>query len=170
MDIRRWMGLIFFGLTIILVVSLAPSIQTANNTAYLSYNGSSEKASMVGLGVIMPWGDLLIIISILVAAGLLSVQLNKGGSIEDVIAPVGTVIGCVILLNFYDTIITSFNTLIAGTTSAGAQIFYGAILLLIYLAIVGSAGASQVVRYFKGKKKTGKNGKKNENAPSIMNP
>jgi hypothetical protein len=156
MDIRRWMGLIFFGLTIILVISLAPSIQTANNTAYLSYNGSTEKASMVGLGVIMPWGDLLIIISILVAAGLLSLQLNKGGGIKDVIAPVGTVIGCIILLNFYDSMITSFNTLIAGTTNAGAKIFYGAILLLIYLTIVGSAGAVQAVQYFRGRKKNKK--------------
>lgn len=157
MDIRRLLVIIFFFLTVVIVVSLAPNIQSANTTAYSTFNGSTEKASMIGLSVIMPFGDVLMIISILVSAGLLSMRIKSGIQIADVIKPVGIVIAVIIALNFYSTVITSFNTLITGSSGFG-KIFYGIIPLLIYMIIVVLPGGYEGYSYLRGKKGKGKAG------------
>jgi hypothetical protein len=157
MDIRKVLPLILFFITVLLIVSLAPQVQTANSTAYATYNGSTEKASMIGLGVIMPWGDILILLSIMVSAGLLTMQLKQGGfNLSTVMGPVFVIISVVFALSFFDSIITSFNTLIAGTTNSGAKIFYGLVLLMIYLGIIGASGGYQAYQYVKNKKKGNK--------------
>jgi len=135
MDIRKILAIIFFFLTILLVVQLAPNIQTANSTAFATFNASAEKASMIGLSVLMPFGDVLIIISIMVAAGLLAMHIRDGLTITDIVAPVGLVIACIVALNFFDTMIGSFDTLIAGSSGFG-KVFYGVVLLLVYLLII----------------------------------
>lgn len=158
MDIRKLLVIIFFFLTIVIVVSLAPNIQTANTTAYAAWGAATENASMLGLSVIMPFGDVLMIISIMVAAGLLSMKMKGGASIADVLKPIGVVIAVIIALNFFVTVITSFNTLIAGAAGFG-QIFYGIIPLFIYMIIVALPGGYEAYEYVKGKKdKKGKAG------------
>lgn len=163
MDIRKMLPIVLFFMTVLLVFNLAPSVQTANNTAYTTYNGCANKTYMIGLGTIMPWGDLLIILSIMVAAGLLSLQINAGSlGLKDVMKPILVVIICIFALNFYDSIITAADSLIGGTTNTAAKTFYGVILLFIYLAIIAASGGYETYRYIRDrkKKKSGAGGQK----------
>jgi hypothetical protein len=164
MSIRQMLPILFFFMTILLVVLMAPQVQSANTAAFATFNASTEKASMIGLSVIMPWGDILIIISILTSTGLLSMRIGGGNiGLSDVMKPIFLIIIAIFALNFYDSIITAFNTLIAGTANAGAQIFWGLILLLIYLGIIGVAGGYEGYqaakdRFGKGKAKAATGG------------
>ncbi len=160
MEIRKILAIIFFFMTVLIVIQLAPDVQTANTAAYNTWGAASENASFIGLGTIMPFGDVLIIISIMIAAGLLSMKIASKVNVLEILAPVGLVIAVIIALNFFDSMITSLNTLISGSSGFG-QIFYGMLGLMIYLLIIvlpNSYYGYQKAREFIGGKKGKKGG------------
>ena len=164
MNIRRMLSIIFFFLTVIVVLALAPSINTANSTVLATWALASENASMIGMGAVVPFGAPLIILSIMVSFGLLAFGMKEGASVRDIMEAIGITIAMIIALNFFDSAVGYVNTLLVDATGI-AKVIYGIIPLAVYIGIVASAGSYGIVKYVKGKK--GKKGK--EKAAALAN-
>jgi len=151
MNIRRMLSIIFFFLTVIVVLALAPTINTANTTVQTTWAAATENASMIGMGAVVPFGAPLIILSIMVSFGLLAFGMKEGASIRDIMEAIGITIAMIIALNFFDSAIGYVNTLLTGATGISAVI-YGIIPLAVYIGIVASAGSFGIVKYVRGRK------------------
>lgn len=151
MNVRRMMSIIFFFVTVIIVLALAPSIQTSNDTAYATWGATSTNASMIGLGAIMPFGAPLIILSIMVSFGLLAFGIKEGATIKDSLVAVGVAVAQVVALTLFDTAIGYIDTLLTGSTGI-ATIIYGIIPLAVYLGIIVSSATVGGVQYYKSRK------------------
>lgn len=158
MQIRRMLSIIFFFLTVIIVLALAPTISSANDTVYATWGAASENASMIGMSAVVPFGAPLIILSIMVSFGLLAFGMKEGASVKDIMSAIGITIAMIIALNFFDSAIGYVNTLLTGSSGI-STVIYGIIPLAVYIGIVASAGTYGVVKYVKGRK-----GKKSKQA------
>lgn len=152
MQIKKMLSIIFFFLTVIIVLALAPTIQTANATAYATWGAASENASMIGMSAVMPFGAPLIILSIMVSFGLLAFGMKEGAGVKDIMAAIGIAIGMIIALTFFDSAIGYCNTLLTSSSGIGTVI-YGIIPLAVYMGIIASAGTYGVVKFVRGRKK-----------------
>ena len=158
MNLSKLMGVVLFFIILLVVVSIAPQVGTANSAAYATWNGSTEKDSMIGLDVIMPWGGFLIVLAILATTGIFTLKIkNQGFSVNALISPVIRVIIAIFILTFYSNIITSFNVLIAAESNDAVKIVWGVVLLLIYLAIIAISGGWDTFQYVR--ERMGKKGK-----------
>jgi hypothetical protein len=151
MDIRKMLSIIMFFLVVVIVLALAPTINTANTTAYAAWGAASANASMIGLGVVMPFGAPLMILSIMVGFGLLSFGMKQGIGIKDIMAAIGITIAVIVALTFFTSIIGYVNTLLTGATGI-ALVIYGIIPLAIYIGIIASAGTFGIVKYARARK------------------
>lgn len=152
MQIKKMLSIIFFFLTVIIVLALAPTIQTANATAYATWGAASENSSMIGMSAVMPFGAPLIILSIMVSFGLLAFGMKEGAGVKDIMAAIGIAIGMIIALTFFDSAIGYCNTLLVASSGIGTVI-YGIIPLAVYMGIIASAGTYGVVKFVKGRRK-----------------
>jgi hypothetical protein len=151
MNVRRMLSIIFFFLTVVVVLALAPTINTANTTAYAAWGAATQNASMIGLGAVMPFGAPLMILSIMVAFGLLAFGMKEGASVKDILGSIGVTIAQVIAVTLFTNVITYTNTLLTGSTGI-ATVIYGIIPLAIYMAIIAAAGAVGIVKYARSRR------------------
>jgi len=151
MQIKKMLSIIFFFLTVIIVLALAPTIDTANDTVYASWGAASENASMIGMSAVVPFGAPLIILSIMVSFGLLAFGMKEGANVKDIMSAIGITIAMIIALNFFDSAIDYVNTLLTGSSGI-STVIYGIIPLAVYIGIVASAGTYGTVKYIKGRK------------------
>ncbi len=163
MDFRKILSVIFFFLMIILIVNLAPSIDTANDTIRTSWGAATNNASMIGMSAVLPFGAPLIILQLIVAAGLLSFSIYQKASIKDSLAMVGIVIIMVVGLNFFNGIISPIDTLLTGATGI-ESVIYGIIPIAVYLPLVASAGGYKLGKMAYDKYKARKGAKKTATA------
>lgn len=164
MNIRKMLSMIFFFLAVVVVLALAPTINTANNTAFTALNattGVGNATNMIGMSAVMPFGAPLIILSLLVSFGFLSFMMKENATIGSIVTPIGIMIAMIIGLTLFSNVITYTSTLMAGTTGI-ATVIYGIIPLAIYMGIIGSAGAYTTYKYIKGRK-----GKKSSSAGTM---
>lgn len=150
MQITRMLSIIFFFLTIVITLALAPSINTANNTI-----ASDNLTNLIGMTAVVQFGAPLIILGIMVAGGLMAFGMRQGLGVKDIMVTVGLVIGEIVALNFMDSIVDYTNTLIAASTGFAVTI-YGIIPLIVYIAIIAAAGGYQTYKYVKSRKKKSK--------------
>jgi hypothetical protein len=146
--------MIFFFLSIVVVLALAPTINTANNTAFATLNattGAGNATNIIGLSAVMPFGAPLIILSLMVSFGLLAFTMKEGATVGSIVTPIGIMIAQIIGLTLFSNVITYTSTLMAGTTGI-ALVIYGIIPLAIYLGIIGSAGGYTAYKAYRGRK------------------
>jgi hypothetical protein len=144
------LGIIFFFLTVVVVLALAPTINTANTTAITTFNGSSQNASMIGLSVVMPFGAPLMILSIMVSFGLLAFGMKEGANIKDILGAIGVTVAQVIAVTLFGNVITYTNTLLTGSSGI-ATVIYGIIPLAIYMAIIAASGVTAGIQYYRSR-------------------
>jgi len=149
-------GVFFFILLVVLIMS--PQVTTANNADRAVWAASSENASMLMMGTIMPWGAALIIISILVTMGMATFKQSENFNLEALVSPLVRIVFSIILLTFFEQIITAVNTNLVGETNAIVKIFWGVIPLATYILMIGVCGGWDVVTALK--KRASKGGSK----------
>jgi uncharacterized membrane protein YgcG len=145
---KKMAGILVFFVVMLVILTIAPQVTSANNEAIATYEAASENQSMIGLGVIMPWGGFLIVMLILASIGIFTMKIKETGfNMQSLISPVIKVIIAVVVLTFYSDIITSVNTIMAAETNEAIKIVWGVILLAVYFGIITLAGGYETGKF-----------------------
>jgi len=54
MNMKNMLNVIFFFVVVVVTLALAPTISTANTTAYAAWGAATQNASMIGLALLCP--------------------------------------------------------------------------------------------------------------------
>lgn len=146
-----------FGLIGILVtLTMISTIYTANVAINTAITSATNSASFLVLPTLIPFGGILIPLGLLFGSGMLLWKGQKAtAGIGYIVTSVLTIIAVLIALNFFPSIITSFDTILTSAIAASdtiGELFYGLVFpLLLYLLIVVAPAFPAGVSYVKNK-------------------
>jgi len=138
-------------LTVIITLALAPTINTQNAAVDTALTTMGNSTLLIGMDTVIDFGAPLMIIGLLFAGGMLAAGRIGDGSIQSMLGVIGSVIATVIALTMFESVITYVEDLVEAVTGF-AQVIYGVIPIILYLAIVAGAGVYAAVKGFGGKK------------------
>ena len=131
------LGVIVGMLTIVVTLSLAPSIGTANSTIATWGDNSTY---MIGLGVVTDFGAPIAVLGLLAMGGLFTYGAWKGTTalnMTDILSVVGITVVVIVGLTFMVTICQKTRDLVGATTTDFEDTIYGIIPLFVYMVIIG---------------------------------
>ena len=137
-------------LTVIITLALAPTINTQNAAVDTAMTATGNSSLLIGMDTVIDFGAPLMIIGLLFAGGMLAAGKIGDGSIKGMMGVIGSVIGTVIALTMFTSVVTYVEALVEAVTGF-AQVIYGIIPIILYLAIVAGAGVMAGVKAFRGR-------------------
>ena len=144
-------------LVIVIVLALAPTIETYNGYVTGNVAAATNATYMLGMTAIDDFAGFLMIIGLLVAGGLFAVGTVKAKdtTVGDMLGVIGSVIIAVIALAMFSgSIIGYINALITAGTGF-AKTAYGILPIMIYLGIISGATAFIATKAVKKYKRKG---------------
>ncbi len=153
MGLANLLPKIFGWIVVIIVLALAPSIQTANQAIVTSGNITL----LTGMSAITPFGDPIIILGLIFSGVVMGVMGLKGkmqgASTQDMMVAIGTVIVVIVVLSLFDSVVDYIWALQNGATGF-AQTIYRMLGIIFYVGIIGSVAVTQyrAIRSSRGKK------------------
>ena len=163
---HRLIPAIITWLVVVIVLSLAPTIETYNGHVTTNVAAATNAAYMLGMTAVDDFGGFIMIMGLLLSSGLFAVTSMKvrDTSIGDMMEVIGAVILSVIALSMLSgTIVGKIDELVTAGTGF-AKTAYGILTIVIYLAFV-AAGAGFTAYKSVGKLRGGK-GKSKKAAPA----
>ena len=135
-NLNMMLGVIVGLLTIVVTLSMAPNIGTAN-TAVAAWGDNSSY--MIGLGVVTDFGAPICILGLLAMGGLFTYGAWKGSTnlnMSDILSVVGITVIVIVGLTFMATVCQKVKDLVGATTTDFEDVIYGIIPLFVYMVII----------------------------------
>lgn len=149
-------------LVVVITLALAPTIETYNTNVTTNVAGATNAAYMLGMTAVDDFGGFLMIMGLLVAGGFFGIAgiRNKNVTVQDMLEVIGAVIIVVIsLAMFSGSVIGYIDSLITAGTGF-AKTAYGILCIVIYVAIIGGAGAYVGVKAYRSGGRRGRRSSK----------
>ncbi len=160
MDLRNLAPKLIGFIAIVITISLAPSIYSAN-VAVVNYGGGSGLVPFLGMDAIAPFGGFLAIFGLLATQGIFAIGTLKSGQgtgWRQIMLMIGLVIMTLIFLKvFTAAILPKFGALISSASVAHDDIgetVFGVVVIVIYLGIILGASVTNAVSEYKRRKKS----------------
>lgn len=154
----KLMGLLskVFGiLGVLIVIAMVGTLYDSNTAIADAITAAVNAASFLILPDILPFGIIIILLGLLFSQ-IWVIWRGSSGGIISVIAPVLSVVGVVMVLGFFPTIIDSLDDALTIVIAAGDDInelFLGTIVpLLIYLMVAAGSVATPAVSYARSRR------------------
>lgn len=142
-------------LVVIITLALAPTINTSNTAVDAAWAAATNNATMIGMDAVLDFGAPLMIIGLLFAGTLLGLGKIGDGTIKGMMSVIGAIVLVIVALSLFESVIDYVDTLITASTGF-AQTVYGIIPIILYVAIIASAGIYAGVKGMKGGAKSNK--------------
>jgi hypothetical protein len=140
--LKRLVPTLMSWLGVVVVLALAPQIETYNGYVASNVTAASNASYMIGMTAIDAFGGFIMVILLLMGTGLFALQSTKmkNVSVGDMVSSIGAVvIAVVVLALFSGSIIGYFNSMITAGSGV-AKTFYGVLVTLTYVMIIAGGG------------------------------
>ena len=157
---KRLIPSILGWVVVVIVLSLAPTIETYNGHVTTNVAGATNSAYMIGMTAVDDFGGFIMIMGLLVSAGLFAVagMRFKNVTVGDMMAVIGSVIISVVALAIFSgTAIGKIDELI--TAGSGfAKTAYGILTIIVYIAIISAGTVTTGYKAYRSAKPRRKKG------------
>jgi hypothetical protein len=156
--IARIIGIV----AILIAVTMIGPIYTANAGIQTAITNAVNEPSFLVLPTLLPFGPIIILLGLLFAGGLLVWKGEQlGAGISYIIGLVVSVVGVIMVLSFFPSLVNQFDATLTTLIGAGdtiGELFVGTVLpLLIYLLVAIAPAVTPGIAAVRGRK--GKKGK-----------
>jgi len=144
-------------LNVVVVLALAPTIETYNGHVTTNVAAATNSSYMIGMTAIDDFAGFLMILVLLVGAGVFAVggMRNKNYTVSDMLTSIGSIIVSIVALAMFSGSIISYIDSLITAGSGFAKTAYGIIPIILYITIIAGAGIVQAVKGARsGRKRT----------------